>query len=209
MLRYSVLAMRRALTFFVAALALAGCDDRGGRSGDADASAEDSAAPDSGRPPPSGCTEIGLELIELVNAYRMDNGLPAIPASSSLCTVAAAHTRDLAENAPHTEAGCNLHSWSARGDWTPCCYTPDHAAARCMWDKPRELTDYPGNGYENAFAGSSDPHLALVGWQGSPAHDDVILNRGIWADRPWRALGADVHDGFAVLWFGHEDDPAD
>ncbi|HEY8429041.1 MAG TPA: CAP domain-containing protein, partial [Sandaracinaceae bacterium] len=186
-----------------------GAHDSGASAHDSGASAHDSGAHDSGGPAPAGCTAVGLELIELVNAYRADNGLPAIPASPSLCTVAAAHTRDLAENAPHTEPGCNLHSWSDRGSWTPCCYTPDHAAAQCMWDKPRELTEYPGNGYENAFAGRNDPQSALMGWQSSPAHDDVILNRGIWADRPWRALGADVHGGFAVLWFGHEDDPAD
>jgi hypothetical protein len=159
--------------------------------------------------PVTACSAVGLELIDLVNAYRADNGLPAIPASPSLCVVSSAHTRDLADHSPHTApGGCNMHSWSDQGDWSPCCYTPDHAEAQCMWDKPRELTDYPGNGYENAYRGSSDPAAALAGWMSSPGHNDVILNRGIWASQPWRALGADVHDGFAVLWFGREVDPA-
>lgn len=164
--------------------------------------------PDAGGPP-TGCSAVGLELIRLVNEYRADNGLPAIAASPSLCVVSSTHTRDLADNSPHTApGGCNMHSWSDRGSWSPCCYTPDHAAASCMWDKPRELTVYPGNGYENAYRGSSDPAAALAGWMGSSGHNDVILNRGIWASQPWRALGADVHDGFAVLWFGREVDPA-
>lgn len=191
--------MRRTLSLCIIAAAVAGCD--GGATPGADAGPDASA-------PVTTCSAVALELIELVNVYRGENGLPAIPASSSLCDVAAAHTHDLADNAPHTEPGCNLHSWSDQGSWTPCCYTPDHAAAQCMWDKPRELTDYPGNGFENAYAGSNDPVAALDAWKGSPGHNAVILNQDIWADQTWRALGADVHGGFAVLWFGAESDPA-
>jgi hypothetical protein len=157
---------------------------------------------------PTGCAPAALQLIELVNAYRAENGLRAIPASPSLCTVAAAHTRDLAEAAPHAQAGCNLHSWSGRGDWTPCCYTPDHAEAACMWNKPRELTEYQGYGYENAAQGTATPAEALQSWRSSAPHDAVILNRGAWASRSWRAIGADVHGGYALLWFGEEADPA-
>jgi hypothetical protein len=36
----------------------------------------------------------------------------------------------------------------------------------------------------------------------------VILNRDIWSSRPWRAIGADVYGGYALLWFGEEPDPA-
>lgn len=182
--------------------ALASCGD--GASG-SDAGPADRDAPST--PPPSGCAASAITLIDMVNAYRAENGLPAIPASSSLCTVAAAHTRDLAEHHPDT-GSCNLHSWSDQGSWTPCCYTPDHAQAQCMWDKPRELSSYPGNGYENAFAGSDDPMAALEGWRHSAGHNAVILNQDIWADHPWGAIGADIHGGYAVLWFGEEADPA-
>ena len=160
-----------------------------------------------GSVPPDGCSEVGLEIIRLVNAYRVENGLTAIPASPSLCTVASVHTRDLVDNAPHSSSECNLHSWSNAGSWSPCCYTRDHAEARCMWDKPRELTSYPGNGYENAVSGTSDPARALASWRGSSGHNAVILNQGIWESRTWRALGAAGHDGYAVLWFGSEVDP--
>ncbi len=189
----------------VACLALlVGCSGAGSAAdaGPLDAQAQVDAAA------PSGCAPAALELIGLVNAYRGEHGLPAIAASSSLCTVAAAHTQDLAAHSPDSAPGCNLHSWSDQGSWTPCCYTPDHAAAQCMWDKPRELTDYPGNGYENAFSGSDDPEAALAGWMASTGHNEVILNLGIWAAHPWRALGADIRGGYAVLWFGEEVDPA-
>lgn len=156
-----------------------------------------------------GCSADALALIDLVNAYRADNDLPAIPASPSLCTVATSHVHDLVDNAPHTQpGGCNLHSWSDQGPWSACCYTPDHAQAQCMWDKPSELTVYPGYGYENAASGVGSPAQALQLWQSSQPHNEVILNLGIWADHPWGALGADVYQGFAVLWFGEQADPA-
>lgn len=175
---------------------------------DTRAPSEDAAVPAQDAPPVAvaGCAASAIELIRLVNEYRAANALPAIPASPSLCRVASAHTQDLAANPP--SGSCNLHSWSSEGSWGACCYTADHAAAQCMWDKPRELTDYPGNGFENAFMGSNDPGVALRGWMGSSGHNDVILNRGIWASHPWNAIGADIHEGYAVLWFGEENDPA-
>ena len=164
-----------------------------------------------GEPEPvADCSPDALELIDLVNEYRGENGLPAIPASPSLCIVGTAHVDDLAFNEPHASASCNLHSWSDAGPWSPCCYTPDHAAAQCMWDKPSELTVYTGNGYENAAGGGFDlsPAEALELWKNSSGHNAVILNQGIWADNPWMALGAGVDHGYAVLWFGTEPDPA-
>lgn len=162
-----------------------------------------------GGPAPSGCSADALTLIELLNEYRADNGLGPIPASSSLCTVGDLHVQDLAAEAPHTVADCNLHSWSDAGPWSGCCYTPDHAAAQCMWDKPRELTDYPGNGYENAAGGggSLGPAAALDLWKGSPGHNAVMLNEGTWANLTWNAVGVGISGGYAVLWFGEESDP--
>ncbi len=155
----------------------------------------------------NGCSAQAAELIELVNEYRAQNGLAAIPASPSLCRVGETHVGDLADNRPDADPGCNLHSWSGEGSWSACCYTEDHAEAQCMWDKPRELTDYPGNGYENAHAGVSTPEAALAGWKGSPGHNAVILNQDAWEDHPWGALGAGLNAGYAVLWFGEESDP--
>ncbi|NJK31375.1 MAG: CAP domain-containing protein [Deltaproteobacteria bacterium] len=155
-----------------------------------------------------GCTDAALEIIAALNAYREENSLPAIPASPSLCTVANAHVHDLADNNP-VMGECNLHSWSDQGPWTACCYTPDHAQAQCMWDKPRELSIYMGNGYENAAYGVQSPMHAVDLWKSSPPHNEVMLNQGIWQGYPWGSVGADLYEGYAVLWFGVEADPVE
>jgi hypothetical protein len=160
----------------------------------------------------AGCTPQAEALIKLVNDEREAHGLARIPVSPSLCAVGQAHAMDLSQNRPHAPTECNLHSWSDQGDWTQCCYTrPDdgsHPQAACMWNKPKELTGYPGNGYEDAAAGCSDAECALQLWRNSTGHWDVIMNRSTWANRTWRAIGAGFSGGYALLWFGEERDPA-
>lgn len=143
------------------------------------------------------------DVADVINYYREDNGLARIPRSAEMTTVAEAHVRDLEEHDPVT-ARCNLHSWSAEGSWSACCYTGDHAAATCMWSKPHELTSYDGLGYEIASAGAVDPNDALDLWRGSEPHNAVILNQGIWEGRAWNALGAAISAQYAVAWFGEE-----
>ena len=158
----------------------------------------------------TGCTTQALELIGLVNDYRAENALPAIPASTSLCFVGSTHVDDLIDNSPNAPSACNMHSWSDQGAWSACCYTADHAQAQCMWDKPKELTLYTTSGYENAAGGSGNitPAQALNLWKGSAGHNDVILNQNGWSNRTWRALGVGIRGGYAVLWFGESVDPA-
>ena len=153
-------------------------------------------------------------LLEMVNQYRMDEGHAAVPWSRSLSKVAQWHVWDLTMNSPHSPAQCNLHSWSDQGMglWTQVCYTSDHAQAQKMWDKPSEITGgtYSANGYEIAVTGfgSLTPSEALAAWQGSPGHNEVILNLGDWASRdPWPAMGVGMMGGFAVVWFGDMTDP--
>lgn len=145
---------------------------------------------------------------ELINQYRTDRGLEEIPISPSLTLVAQRHVEDLERNHPDT-GKCNLHSWSAEGSWTACCYTDDHAKAQCMWDKPRELTDYVGDGYEISanYSGQMTAGTALEQWRGSPGHNNVILNQDIWADNEWRAVGGALSKHYAVVWFGEAIEP--
>jgi uncharacterized protein YkwD len=153
-------------------------------------------------------TAAEMELYNLIMDYRDELSLPQIPLSSSLSYVARQHVADLQENNPVTSI-CNLHSWSDNGNWTACCYTSDHAQAACMWNKPRELTDYSGNGYEIAYysSGSATPAGALNGWKSSSGHNNVIINAGSWSMQ-WNAIGVGIKGGYAVVWFGHEEDPA-
>lgn len=152
-------------------------------------------------------------LADRINRYRGERGLPEIPLSASLTRVAHIHVQDLAGNyKPGTR--CNLHSWSSHGDWSSCCYTDDHRRASCMWDKPRELTTYRGDGYEIAFystfpydSPTGFPDDALAGWKSSRGHNDLIVNRGKWTTAGWKAMGIGIFNGFAVVWFGELSDP--
>ena len=148
-----------------------------------------------------------LELYELIMAYRKSKNLPTIPVSPSLTFVAQTHSKDLAENLPD-KGSCNAHSWSVKGKWTSCCYTSDHAKASCMWDKPKELTDYNYPGYEISSVGSSHltPQEALETWKSSKAHNNVLINGDIW-DTSWKAIGLGMYMGYATVWFGHYSDP--
>ena len=156
-----------------------------------------------------------MKLYNLIMEYRKSKKLETIPFSGRLTLVAQTHAKDLAENYEFKANNrCNPHSWSKKGKWTSCCYTNNHKQAQCMWDKPKELTSYKGNGFEIAY-GSSDPRFAghtataeaaLNSWKKSPSHNDVILNRNMWKDFPWKAIGIGMNKGFAVIWFGNEPD---
>lgn len=149
------------------------------------------------------------KLFEMINAYRKAEGLPAIPFSAKLTEVAKAHVLDLTENyAFSRENPCNPHSWSDRGDWTPCCYTSDHSQAGCMWAKPREIAGYPGEGYEIAYIDSegANAERGLAGWKESPAHNPLLLNQDIWEPVTWKAMGLAIHGEYAVVWFGRRED---
>ena len=157
------------------------------------------------------------ELAGAINAYREQHGLPAVPLSPALMRVARVHVRDLEVNAPDDATGggpgeCTMHSWSARGPWTPVCYTRDARAAPLMWSKPREITRgaYAGDGFEIAFwwSGEATPTLALDSWQHSAGHNAVIRERGAWARSEWQAMGVAVEGHYAVVWFGKLRDPA-
>lgn len=156
--------------------------------------------------------EAEATLATLVNGHRAGHGLAPVPVSRALSMVGQWHVWDLGSNAPAVGA-CNMHSWSgARPDrWSAVCYTPDHAQAAGMWNKPREITGnvYAGFGYELSAGGGGaiSPAQAMALWAASPGHNPVILNQGGWAGRTWRAMGVGLVGGYAVLWFGEQADP--
>ncbi len=152
-------------------------------------------------------TEDEMLLWQLINQHRTQYKLPPLPLSKSLTYVAKAHARDLVNYPP--KSPCNTHSWSSHGSWSEVCYTRDHAQAKRMWNKPRELTHYQGLGYENVAETEGtqiSPETALRLWIGDSPHNDTILNRGIWAKMHWRSLGVGMYEGRACLWLGEEAD---
>lgn len=154
-----------------------------------------------------------LQLYELIMQYRQSCGLRRIPLSPSLTYVAQVHARDVVTHDGQWPSGCNMHSWSDDGPWSRCDYYPDHRNMNCMHNKPRELTPYKGNGYEISYGFTSSsssnctPEGALKGWMSSSGHNAVILNHGIWAEYPWKAIGVGMYKGYACVWFGEETDP--
>lgn len=153
------------------------------------------------------------ELAERINEYRRQIGQPEFRLSKSMTTVARTHVMDSNRYHPENQADGrgikgNLHSWSPNGPWTPVVYTSDHKYAQGMWDKPRELTPYRGNGYEIALAGSYHvgPKDSLDGWKSSPGHNGVIIGDGFWSSLT--CMGVGIDGNYAFVWFGKEEDPA-
>lgn len=146
-----------------------------------------------------------LQLYRMIMDYRRKNGLPSIPVSANLSSVARTHVRDLEAHPP--SGGGNLHSWSGDGQWTPCRYYGSQSAEG-MWGKPKELTDYPGRGYEIAAWTSSKmlPGKAFSLWIDQTLHNAVIINAGNWKRLQWNAVGVAISDYYAVVWFGEEHD---
>ncbi len=159
------------------------------------------------------------ELARQINEYRASLNLPPLQISKSLSLVAQQHVWDSNNNQaswPTAPAGksCNLHSWSRvvnpalqQGTWSEVCYTSDHANAAGMWNKPREIAGYPGDGVENSFAtgGTANATGALTAWKNSPGHNNVITQQGGWG--PMAAMGLGVSGGYAHLWLSGTADP--
>lgn len=146
-------------------------------------------------------------LFNMINDMRRQNKLQPIPFSLDLCIVAHTHIDDLIKWKPQ-DKGCSLHSWSASSKWTSCCNAKDPAGIQCMKSKPKEITGYPGNGYELIFWGEDNatPVDAATLWQQVDASSDMILSRGKWKGYQWKALGVGLKDGYAVLWLGDKAD---
>ena len=148
------------------------------------------------------------ELADLINEYRKQHGLSRIPLSPKLTAVAMLHARDLREHAPHDKYG-SLHSWSKSDKWRGGPFDRDDASTHAvMWDKPKDLFGYGGYGFEVAVKDARDTAHALATLQASKLHDNVLRNRGDWADKrwSWQALGAVFYQGFACAWFGDKPD---
>jgi len=156
-------------------------------------------------------SEDEMRLYNLIMDYRKSQNLPKIPLSKKLTFVAQTHAKDSDINGLSNMKGqgCNMHSWSGLGYWESCCYLNDHSNAKCMWDKPRELTNYDEYGYEIAFFSSDNatPEEALAGWMKSDGHRNCIINQSIWKNSNWKAIGVGIKGRYAMVWFGEMADP--
>jgi hypothetical protein len=146
-------------------------------------------------------------LYNLINDLRRQNKMPAIPLSKNLCIVSVVHISDLLSLKPQ-DIGCSLHSWSDNGKWKGCCYGKQPTDAKCMSSKPNEITSYPGNGYELVYweEETATAFEAFELWKQVPASMEMILNKGKWQSKSWKALGIGVRNGYAIIWLGDKSD---
>ena len=145
-------------------------------------------------------------LFNMINDMRRQDKLPSIPLSLDLCKVAQIHIADLIKWKPQ-DKGCSLHSWSGSGKWTSCCNTNEVFGIQCMKAKPREITGYPGDGYELIYWGEDNaiPSEAADLWKKVEASSDMILNQSKWSGYQWKAMGVGIKSGYAILWLGDAD----
>lgn len=155
----------------------------------------------------NGLTQDESILFNMINDFRRQNKLSSIPLSKDLCIVAQTHIADLIKWKPQ-DKGCSLHSWSGSGKWTSCCNTKEVFGIQCMKSKPREITGYPGDGYELIYWGEENATAVEAAelWRDVEASADMILSRSKWKAYQWKAIGVGIKDGYAVLWLGDKTD---
>jgi len=149
-----------------------------------------------------------MKLHKMINDYRKRYDIPPVPLSKSLCYVAATHLKDLFFHHPDQEP-CNSHSWSDKGFWKPFCYPGDENKKNSVWDKPREMTKYPGKGYEIIYWENTQVLMdsVLVLWKSVDYFKSFLLNTGKWQGRKWNAIGIAIFENYACAWFGEVADP--
>jgi len=154
-------------------------------------------------------TDDEYRLYELINAHRILNDMKVIPLSASLSFVARTHVIDLFTNHPDTSI-CNLNSWSDKGEWTACCHNKYVPVEECIRNKPKELTNYSGEGYELTYAEIFNTRSDTVFrfWKKIDEANDFLLNTGSWEDKSWRAMGVGIYKNYAVVWMGTKTDPS-
>lgn len=153
-------------------------------------------------------SQTDMRLYRMINDYRKRYGLPAVSLSRSLCYVAITHVKDLFINNPD-KSPCNFHSWSDQGTWKPFCYPRDENKKNSVWDKPKELTRYPGKGYEIIYWENNPASIDSIMsfWKSESYFNGFLLNRGKWLDKKWKAIGIAIYENYASVWFGEAIDP--
>ena len=142
-------------------------------------------------------------LAQSINQARIAKGLPEVPLSRSLCYVADVHAKDLYFF--HKGSGnCSLHSWSDKGRWTGCCYENSKTDGRCMHNKPSELTDYSGLGFELVYWDNTAncSKNALSVWAKNESTSSMWFNNKYYEIYDWNAMGVSIFKSYVIVWFG-------
>jgi len=168
---------------------------------------ENLETPGNKTPLAGGISQDEMILYNMINDFRRQNKHSLIPLSPALCTVSHTHIDDILSSQPQKK-GCSLHSWSESVNWSGCCHVQNLSGMQCMKIKPKEITGYPGFGYELIYWGEEQamPADAFNLWQQTDASADMILGRGKWKGYQWNALGVGIKEGYALIWLGDKKD---
>ena len=155
-------------------------------------------------------SDVETEILNLINDYRAENGLPELQISQALCYVADTHVKDLFNNKPQDKTG-SLNSWSNKGNWKAINYSKDKNAVRKTKKKPAELTKYKGQSIEIAYynKGIVNPSDIVDSWKLYPQFNNVILNLQPYSSPKWEVMGIAEYNGYVCLWFGPTTDNAE
>ena len=154
-------------------------------------------------------SEVEWKLYNMINQYRRQYDLPPILLSKSLCYVANTHAKDLFFHNPDVDP-CNSHSWSDKGPWDAFCYPGDETEENSVWNKPTELTGYPGKGFEIVYWENSAVVIddVISFWKSFDYFNGFLMNTGKWEGNEWKAIGIGICQNYAVAWFGELPDTA-
>lgn len=148
-------------------------------------------------------------LFDKINQLLKEYDQKALKLSASLSYVAKVHVNDLLTNHPDTSI-CNLSSWSNKGSWTACCYNPYVVNQDCMWDKPKELTNYPYRGYEIAgyFEEAFTADSVIDLWSKEGEVINMLTAEGEYSKKEWVCMGVGMNSNYVSVWFGQRADAA-
>jgi len=150
-----------------------------------------------------------FELFKRINEFRIENGKSTIENSISLSYVARLHVNDLLNNHPDTSI-CNLSSWSDKGIWNACCYNTYVNDPDCMWEKPKEITNFTYRGYELALFFEEnftvDSIIQII--QSTKQARDMVLTNGNYQKKKWICGGVGINDHYVSIWFAQRKDKA-
>lgn len=149
------------------------------------------------------------QLFNSINQLLIENGGKELSLSKSLSYVAKLHINDLSENHPDTSI-CNLSSWSDKGDWTACCYNSYVPNSECMWNKPKELTNFRYRGYEMALyfeeEYNSDSIMQLL--YSSKKALAMLLTKDDYSSKKWICMGIGINENYTSIWLAQRADNA-
>ena len=150
-----------------------------------------------------------MQLFNSINELRIAYEKEPLQLSASLSYVAKTHVNDLITNHPDTSI-CNLSSWSNKGNWTPCCYNSYFPNPDCMWDKPKELTNFTFRGYELAlyFDDKPVPDSVIALINETKEALEMLLTQGEYKEKKWMSCGIGINAHYVSVWFAQRKDPS-